>query len=132
MKNIDLTNYNNFYKNAEELEALRSELYELANNKDWTYFYGLEEKEFNEFFETEGNAVYLRDDLSIEELIDFIEQGEDAYYGFWTFAEWNSKRKEFYERPQLHAFNTQKHREFQKAYAAAQNFEVPTDEEDEE
>ncbi|WP_322941844.1 hypothetical protein RRG48_04895 [Mycoplasmopsis canis] len=123
---LDLTNYNNFYKTESEKEELKKELYKLANNKKRPYYYDLDDEAFDEFFKVKGDIVYLRDDLTIEELIFYINSTY-AYYSFWTFAKWDIKRKKFCKRPEFHTFSTKQHKEFVAELKLAQNYLAETE-----
>ncbi|UWD34493.1 hypothetical protein NX772_01525 [Mesomycoplasma molare] len=130
MNKIDLTNYNNFYKNDIDLKTLKEQLYELANEQEWNYFYNADDKEFNEFFNhnEDTGKTWLKNNLTIEQLMYFIEKTKGYYYSFWTFAEYNEKAKDFFEYPKFHGFYTQGFSEYKKQLANAQSFEIPTEE----
>ncbi|TQC54610.1 hypothetical protein [Mycoplasmopsis cynos] len=126
---IDLTNYNNFYKTESEKEELKKELYKLANEQEWSYFYELDDDsvEFKEFLTVENDSVWLNDDLSIEQLMYFIEKTTNHYYGFWTFSEYNKRYKTMLNGPEFHAFSTREYNEYNAELKLAQNYLAETE-----
>ncbi|WP_027123055.1 hypothetical protein [Mesomycoplasma molare] len=129
MKTIDLTNYNNFYKNDIDLKTLKEQLYELANEQEWNYFYNADEKEFNEFFNhnEDTGETWIKNSLTIEQLMYFVEKTKGYYYSFWTFAEYNEKTNEFFERPKFNGFITELYGKYNKELSLAKNFEVTSE-----
>ncbi|AKF41463.1 hypothetical protein AAW50_03605 [Mycoplasmopsis canis] len=152
-KIIDLTNYENFYKTPDELETLRKQLYRLANEADWNAWTDTDDDEqraeyldFVDVEQDENSIDYddelseldkkllgshsLKPNLTIDELMYFIEKATNKKYSFWTFATWNFKRKEFLEYPEFHAYSEIMREKYLDKKWEAIEFEIPSDDEE--